>query len=182
RIEFFANTTADPSGYGQGRTYLGFINVTTDGPGNASFPPPAISLPPLPAGQSIISATATNLTTGDASPFCRDISIPSVGPITAPLVPVLVNTAISTSASFADPLTTTTHTALWNWGDNTTSAGSVTESNGAGTVTGSHTYTADGVYTVTLTVTNNGGGSAQSVFQYVVNYNPTRGLVTGARK
>src|SRR5262249_6333815 len=30
RIEFFANAAADPSGHGQGQTYLGFANVTTD--------------------------------------------------------------------------------------------------------------------------------------------------------
>jgi hypothetical protein len=37
RIEFFANTTADPSGYGEGETYLGFTNVTTNSAGNAAF-------------------------------------------------------------------------------------------------------------------------------------------------
>ena len=37
RIEFFANKAADYPGYGQGQTYLGYINVTTDNTGNASF-------------------------------------------------------------------------------------------------------------------------------------------------
>jgi hypothetical protein len=180
RIEFFANTTADPSGYGQGRTYLGFTTVTTNSSGAGSFAFTVTT--PLPAGQTVLSATATNQTTNDTSGFARDVSIPVVSAITAPLAPVAVNTAVSASASFTDPFTTTTHTAIWNWGDNTTSAGNVTESSGSGTVTGSHTYTADGVYTVTLTVTNIGGGSAQSVFQYVVVYNPSAGFVTGAGK
>src|SRR5262249_3705391 len=35
RVEFFTNTAADPSGFGQGRTFLGYINVTTDSTGNA---------------------------------------------------------------------------------------------------------------------------------------------------
>ena len=30
RIEFFANSTQDSTGYGEGQTYLGFANVTTD--------------------------------------------------------------------------------------------------------------------------------------------------------
>jgi hypothetical protein len=179
RVEFFANAVADPSGYGQGQTYLGSVNVTTDSNGNASFPPPSTLFGPLPAGESVISATATNLTTGDTSQFSRDFSNPVVGAINAPLAPAVVNTAISTSASFTDPITSTTHTAVWSWGDNTTSSGSVTETNGSGTVTGSHTYSVDGVYTVTLTVTNNVGGSGQSVFQYVVAYNPSAGFVTG---
>ena len=37
RIEFFSSATADPSGNGEGQTYLGFTTVTTDGSGNATF-------------------------------------------------------------------------------------------------------------------------------------------------
>ena len=37
RIEFFANDTLDPSGNGEGQSFLGSTNVTTDGSGNASF-------------------------------------------------------------------------------------------------------------------------------------------------
>ena len=55
-IQFFANVTADPSGYGQGQTYLGQITVTTDANGNASFT--AKFSTSVPAGQ-FISATAT---------------------------------------------------------------------------------------------------------------------------
>jgi uncharacterized delta-60 repeat protein len=104
---------------------------------------------------------------------------PTVGAIAAPLDPVRVNTAISTSATFTDPDVSDTHTAVWSWGDGTTSAGTVTQSNGSGTVTGSHTYTAAGVYTVTLTVTDSGGGSSRSVFQFVVIFDPSAGFVTG---
>jgi hypothetical protein len=182
RVEFFANATADPSGFGQGQTFLGAVNVATNssGAGNFTFTLTA----PLPAGQTIVSATATklvgtSLTPNDTSQFCQDFSVPMVGPITAPLAPVAVNTAINVSASFTDAITSTTHTAVWNWGDSTTSPGTVTETNGSGTVTGSHTYAVDGVYTITLSVTNNLGGSGQSVFQYLVVYNPSAGFVTG---
>ncbi len=37
RIEFFASATADASGHGEAERYLGFVTVTTDGGGNASF-------------------------------------------------------------------------------------------------------------------------------------------------
>jgi VCBS repeat-containing protein len=37
RIELFSNPTADISGYGGGLTYLGSVNLSTDGSGNASF-------------------------------------------------------------------------------------------------------------------------------------------------
>src|SRR5205085_8697325 len=37
RIEFFANDAIDPTGYGEGRTFLGFVNTTTNASGDATF-------------------------------------------------------------------------------------------------------------------------------------------------
>ena len=37
RLEFFSNSACDPLGYGEGETFLGFSDVTTDGTGNVSF-------------------------------------------------------------------------------------------------------------------------------------------------
>ena len=37
RIEFYANTSCDPAGSGEGKTFLGSTNVTTDGSCNATF-------------------------------------------------------------------------------------------------------------------------------------------------
>jgi uncharacterized repeat protein (TIGR01451 family) len=58
RIEFFANEEGDPSGHGEGQTFLGFTIVSTDNAGNASFD--KVALPPLPAGQTFVTATATD--------------------------------------------------------------------------------------------------------------------------
>jgi PKD repeat protein len=58
----------------------------------------------------------------------------------------------------------------------------VTESNGSGSVSDSHTYTAPGVYTVTLTVTDNGGSSASSTYQYLVVYDQSAGWVSGSKE
>lgn len=104
---------------------------------------------------------------------------PTVGIITAPLDPVLVNTAISTSVTFNDPGVLDTHTAVWDWGDGNTSAGAVTEVDGSGSVTGNHAYTTAGVFTLKLTVTDKDGASSQSVFQHVVVYDPNAGFATG---
>jgi PKD repeat protein len=104
---------------------------------------------------------------------------PTVGAITAPIAPVAVSTAISTSAAFADVGVNDTHTATWAWGDGSTSAGTVTESGGSGSVAGSHTYATPGVYTVTLTVTDKDGASVTTIFQYVVVYDAADGFVTG---
>jgi PKD repeat protein len=100
-------------------------------------------------------------------------SAPSVGPISVSPNPAQVNTAITAQAAFTDADTSDTHTARWDWGDGTTSPGTVTESNGSGSISDSHVYTATGVYTVTLTVTDNAGASGTSTFQYASVYNPT---------
>jgi hypothetical protein len=54
-LHFYSNTAPDPSGFGEGETYLGTINVNTDASGNATF---VRSGAPLTSG-SFITATAT---------------------------------------------------------------------------------------------------------------------------
>ena len=63
RIEFYSNSTADGTGYGEGQTLIGVHDVTTDGFGNASFSP--IISANVAAG-SAISATVSRLDIGDA--------------------------------------------------------------------------------------------------------------------
>jgi uncharacterized delta-60 repeat protein len=111
--------------------------------------------------------------------LARYAAIPSVGTITAPSSPVLVNTAITASANFTDPDSTGTHIASWNWGDGNTTTGTVTESNGSGSVSDNHTYTATGVYTITLTVTNTVGGVGTSTYQYVAVYDSSTSFAGG---
>jgi len=57
RLEFFSNTVCDPSQHGEGETFLGFADVTTDGSGNAGF---TATVGPSPAGQYLVTATATD--------------------------------------------------------------------------------------------------------------------------
>jgi hypothetical protein len=63
----------------------------------------------------------------------------------------LVHT-VEFQGSFSDQGLMDTHTAIWNWGDLTTSDGTVVESSGSGIVTGSHFWNGPGTYIVTLTV------------------------------
>ncbi|MCC6190536.1 MAG: hypothetical protein IT318_16025 [Anaerolineales bacterium] len=103
-----------------------------------------------------------------------------VGAISGTADPVQVNTSIHTNANFVDTGVLDLHTALWNWGDDSSSVGTVTEAGGAGSVTGSHTYTATGVYLLQLTVTDDEGDSSIPTFEYVVVYDPQAGFVTGS--
>jgi hypothetical protein len=120
---------------------------------------------------------------GGVSTYTAQVTVNNVPPhitsLTLPVDPVQVNTEITGSATFTDPGILDTHTALWDWGDGITLAGTVTETSGSGSVTNTHTYTSAGIYTVTLTVTDNDGDSGTETFRYVVVYDPNGGFVTG---
>jgi trimeric autotransporter adhesin len=75
RIEFYANTSGDASGNGEGQTLIGFANVVTDAAGNATFS--ATLAQAVPAG-AVISATATRsdaafATFTDTSEFAANV-------------------------------------------------------------------------------------------------------------
>lgn len=76
RLEFFANPACDPSGYGEGKTFIGFQSITTNGSGNANF---STTFAALPAGQPVVTATATDAA-GNTSEFsqCVTASLPVV--------------------------------------------------------------------------------------------------------
>jgi hypothetical protein len=75
-------------------------------------------------------------------------------------------------ATFTDAGTKDTHTALVDWGDTTSDPGIVTEAEGDGSVAASHVYTAPGTYTVTVTVTDDDGGSHLDTFEVTVDDAP----------
>jgi len=104
---------------------------------------------------------------------------PELGAISVSAALVPVGTIVNTSVLFTDPDKLDTHTAVWDWGDGTTPAGAVTESNGAGTITGSHAYTVPGVYPVEVTVSDNYGNTDTATYEFVVVYDPNGGFVTG---
>jgi CSLREA domain-containing protein len=72
QIDFYSNSSCDPSTYGEGQTYLGHATATTDGSGNASFTAvlPGVSVSP----QARLTATATD-PNGDTSEFSACISL-----------------------------------------------------------------------------------------------------------
>jgi parallel beta-helix repeat protein len=119
----------------------------------------------------------SNTSTADVTISNAD---PVVDAIASPVDPCQVSSQIAVSSTFSDSGVQDTHTAVWDWGDGTTSDGTVSETSGEGTVTGEHVYTNAGVYWITLTVTDDNDGSARRTSeQYVVIYDPSGGFVTG---
>jgi YVTN family beta-propeller protein len=136
----------------------------------------------------VATNTVVNTVTVGAIPYCIaiapdgggcvDSDPPEIATITVPVDPILVGTSIDASASFTDATDNNDHTAVWDWGDNSTSSGTVDQINNI--VAGSHAYAAAGVYSVSLTVTDGSGNSDLGTAQgFVVIYDPTNGFVTG---
>jgi len=136
RVEFYANPAVDPSGYGQGQTYLGSTSVTTDANGDASF---SILLGDSVAAGQVITATATD-PAGNTSEFSADANA-------APLL---------------DATTTTISAPTITYGNNGTVQ--VTVSSPDATPTGEATLSVDGGAAMTAQLSANGLGNAVAVF------------------
>jgi len=101
--------------------------------------------------------------------------VPKIGGINTLVEPQPASTNIAVSTTFFDPDLNDTHTAVWDWGD-----GSST------TVTGyendevvGHVYTSPGVYTIKVVITDAAGETDEANSEYVVIYDTAAGFVTG---
>src|SRR5262249_52266372 len=75
--------------------------------------------------------------------------------------------------------TTARYKATIHWGDNTTpTSGTIAPAGPTFTVSGSHTYSEEGTYTISATITDVGGGSAMATSSAVVADAPLTGAGT----
>ena len=86
RIELFSSTACDPSGHGEGESFLGFTTTTTDGSGNATF---SSVLPTPVAPGRVVTATATSAS-GNTSELslCRSVVCTATIPAGSPTLTV----------------------------------------------------------------------------------------------
>jgi hypothetical protein len=125
--------------------------------------------------------TVNNLICGTATDFSMFAILlplnqpPQIESVTAPIDPVRLGQTITAIATFNDPNADDTHTALFEWGDGTTTTLPAT----LPTASAFHNYALPGVYTVTVTITDAAGESDTETFQFVVIYDPEGGFVTG---
>jgi hypothetical protein len=110
RVEVFASAACDPSGNGEGQTFIGSFSFLTDGSGNATFGP---SIFPVPGGQSVITATATLLDIETSAPIETSEFSPcfvQVGPTNTP-TSTPTNTPTSTPTNTPAGVATNTPTS-----------------------------------------------------------------------
>jgi M6 family metalloprotease-like protein/uncharacterized repeat protein (TIGR02543 family) len=96
----------------------------------------------------LTSVDSATVTVKNVSPVIASLTLTDVSPL---------DLRVTARATFKDAGVKDTFTAVWKWGDGTTSAGTVTTT----TATGAHVYAKAGVYTVTIIIKDKDGGTAQ---------------------
>lgn len=112
-----------------------------------------------------IAVTVTDFFGGSVSasvPVTVSNVPPSITALTG--MPAAINEGefITLTGAFTDPGKLDSHTVLIDWGDGTTSTGMVNQTDGGGTASGTHAYAQGGVYTVTVRVSDDDGGTSSA--------------------
>lgn len=149
-LDFYYSSAADPTGYGEGEFYLGAASVATDANGDATFDVTLlVTIPP----NQFVTATATHAD-GGTSEF--SLAFAAGGVLDVPIEGL--SAAHTTSGYNNDPVAFAASIGAgtgvsyeWNLGDGNLAAGAFVE----------HTYAAPGIYTATVTASNN-SSSAQA--------------------
>jgi hypothetical protein len=155
-----------------------------DRPGAATITPTTAAAPVLAGiddatGTVSVTVTDADGPRTDTAPFTVTNVAPVIGTTSALDPPVALGHALQATVPFTDAGVADTHTATFAWGDGSTTPASVTSTGGQGNAAATHTYAAAGLYPVTLTITDDDGGSATVVHEYVVVYDAAGGFATG---
>ena len=131
----------------------------------------------FPLGTTTVTITAkdaaANTGTGTFTVTVQDTIPPVISSVTSAGL-FAMGTSAAVSASFSDDVTVECITFHWDDG----SANTVVNKP-VSPLTATHSYTAAGVYSLMVTVTDGSGNLASQIFQYVVIYDPSAGFVTG---
>lgn len=140
------------------------------GPEATATPDPCVSLRRT-LGDGDVELTVR---TSAASRWSAGVPGPTLGAVSTPTAPVRIGQLLSASAPVFDAGSVSGHTAIWDWGDGTTSAGTVTAAGtGSGTASGSHAYGTSGLFVAAVTITDPSGQVASRSSRTIVVYDPS---------
>jgi PKD repeat protein len=91
---------------------------------------------------------------------------------------VALGSTVSVTVNYTDNRVQA-HTAVFSWDDGSANTTVPAAAAGSGSIPALHTYAAAGVYSVTVTLSNQCGLSISQVYQFVVVYDLSAGFVTG---
>ena len=165
--------------------------VSTDPPGpfvlhDAGTATPTLDATGADGPATVVVELVVADSAGGVASTTTDVEVLNVGPIIDSIGPdrVIAEGEMVALAPvlFSDPGIPDTHTATIDWGDGSPlDTGKVTQdlALGGGEIAGSHAYGDDGTYIVTVTVTDDDGGSGSGVFSVeVTNLDPALTLDT----
>ncbi|HXJ33948.1 MAG TPA: right-handed parallel beta-helix repeat-containing protein [Candidatus Eisenbacteria bacterium] len=157
-VELFANLSCDASGNGEGRTFLGAIQLMTDASGDGGV---MFALPPEVAGQ-FITATATD-PNGNTSEFsaCTG-AVPTTTTTTSPTTTSTQPTTSTTTTTSTTSTTTTVPSTTTTTTSSTTTTSTTSTTATTTTVASTTTTTTSSTTTTSTTSTTNTSSSVTS--------------------
>jgi Calx-beta domain/Immunoglobulin I-set domain len=186
RIEFFVNDTCDASGNGEGQTFIGFTNLTTDTNGDA---PISTTIAQAFAAGKFITATATKLDAlnnpVETSEFsaCKAVLAPT---LSISDVAVVEGNSGTTNAVFTVTLSGAMGSCIFVTVNYATADGTATLANGdyantAGTLVFNPPHSSNSI-TQTITVPVTGDVNIEPNEAFVINLsNPANATITDAQ-
>jgi Right handed beta helix region/PKD domain len=179
KIDFYGNHICDASGSGEGETYLGSTDVTTDGSGNASF---SAILPADLSSGDVVTATATD-SGGNTSGFSACASVTQSTPPNQPPVAnagsnqsVLVGELVTLNGSGSSDPDNGPSPLTFSWKQ---TSGPVVTLTGANTATPTFTPALEGTYVFALVVNDGAADSAPASVTVTVTSPPVSANIQG---
>jgi Ca2+-binding RTX toxin-like protein len=113
----------------------------------------------------IVTATLAD-DDGGSDTATAEVMVNNVAPVITSVVSSAPNIGdaaeqqlVTIAGTFGDIGTLDTHVAVINWGDGTTSEAIITESNGSGSISGTHQYADGGIYEVSVALSDDDAGA-----------------------
>ncbi|WP_158267659.1 T9SS type A sorting domain-containing protein [Adhaeribacter arboris] len=126
---------------------------------------------PTGCGQNLKVVALAGTVESNALSFSYTNQTPELSAIIVSANPLATNSTLTANTTVKDE---NLSSAVWNWGDGSTSPATLKSS----TISGSHKYTKAGTYSPVLTVTDACGQITSATYEYVVVYES--GAITGA--